>query len=183
MDKSDLDGFTKVPNCRKTHKKPSTLVEKPVTNTSLPLTSNSFEIVLQPEVHILDNKKQPEAIPKTSAHSAPSSSKKALTSKQTMKTKTPSRNSMQKRTAQDMVVDSTQMQLMIEDDTETEQETVQHMEVEPESFNIGDLDILGLEQACKKKEYDKIPERRLENLEVILSRAQKQRSLGIQTSS
>lgn len=55
----------------------------------------------------------------------------------------------------------------------------QHMEEEPESFDIGDLDILGLEQACKKKEYDKIPERQLENLEVILSRAQQQRSLGI----
>ena len=75
------------------------------------------------------------------------------------------------------------MQLMIVDDSEAEQEIVQHMEEEPESFDIGDLDILGLEQACKKKEYDKIPERQLENLEVILSRAQKQRSLGVQTGS
>jgi len=33
------------------------------------------------------------------------------------------------------------------------------MEEEPESFDIGDLVISGLEQACKKKEYDKIPER------------------------
>ena len=49
------------------------------------------------------------------------------------------------------------MQLMIVDDTEVEQEIVQHMEEESESFNIEDLDILGLEQACKKKEYDKIP--------------------------
>jgi len=32
------------------------------------------------------------------------------------------------------------------------------MEEEPKSFNIKDLNILGLEQACKKKEYDKIPE-------------------------
>ena len=82
-----------------------------------------------------------------------------------------------------MEVDSTQMQLMIVDDTEAEQDAVQHMEEEPEGFDIGDLDILGLEQACKKKEYDKIPERQLENLEVILSRAQKQRSLGVQTGS
>lgn len=82
-----------------------------------------------------------------------------------------------------MEVDSTQMQLTIVDDTEAEQETVQHMEEEPESFNIKDLDILGLEQACKKKEYEKIPERQIENLEVILSRAQKQRSLGVQTDS
>ena len=80
---------------------------KPVTNTSLPSTSNSVEILLQPEVHILDNKKQPEAIPKTSTHFAPSSSKKALTSKQPVDTKMPSPNNMQKRTAQDMEVDNT----------------------------------------------------------------------------
>ena len=53
------------------------------------------------------------------------------------------------------------------------------MEEEPNSINIGDLDILGLEQDCKKKEYDKIPKRQLENLEVILSRARQQRTLGI----
>lgn len=145
MDKSDSDGFTKVPNRKKTHKKPSPSVKKPVTSTSLPSTSNSFEILLQPEVHILDNQKQPEAIPKTSAHSAPSSSKKALTSKQLTDTKTPSHSNMQKRTAHGMEVDSTQMQLTIVDDTEAEQETVKHMEEEPESFHIGDLDILGLQ--------------------------------------
>ena len=55
------------------------------------------------------------------------------------------------------------------------------MEEEPERIDIRDLDIRGLEQACKTKNYDKIPERQLENLEVILSRAQRQKSLGIQT--
>ena len=57
------------------------------------------------------------------------------------------------------------------------------MEEEPESFDIGDLDILWLEQACNKEEYDKIPEQQLENLEVIFPREHKQRSLGIQTGS
>jgi len=65
---------------------------------------------------------------------------------------------MLKTTAQGIEVDSTQMQLTIVDDTEAEQEIIQRMEEESESFNIGDLDILGLEQACKKKEYDKILE-------------------------
>jgi len=45
-----------------------------------------------------------------------------------------------------------------------------HMDEEPESFDLGDLDIFGLEQACRKKEFDKIPTRQLENLEVVLSR-------------
>jgi len=39
------------------------------------------------------------------------------------------------------------------------------MEEELESIDIGDLDILGLEQDCKTKSYDKIPKRQLDNLE------------------
>lgn len=45
MEKSDLDGFTKVPNHKKAHKKSSTSVKKPVTSTSLPSTRNNFEIL------------------------------------------------------------------------------------------------------------------------------------------
>ena len=44
----------------------------------------------------------------------------------------------------------------------------QPMEEEPESFDLGDLDIFSLEQACKKKEFDKTQDRQLENLEVVL---------------
>lgn len=36
---------------------------------------------------------------------------------------------------------------------------MQNMEEELESIDIGYLDILGLEKACKTKNYDKIPER------------------------
>lgn len=57
------------------------------------------------------------------------------------------------------------------------------MEEEYESIDIGDLDILGLEQACKTNNYGNIPERQLENLEVILSRAQQQRTISIQPGS
>lgn len=149
MEISDLDGFKKFPNHIKTHKNPSTSVKNPITSTSLPSKGNSFEILLKPKVHILDNQKPPEAFPKTSAHSAPSSSKKTLTSKQPTDTKTPSPSNMQKRT---QMIDSTQMHLTIVDDSEEEQEIVQHIEEEPESFEIADLDILGFEQACNKKE-------------------------------
>jgi len=58
-----------------------------------------------------------------------------------------------------------------------------HMDEEPESFDLGDLDISSLEQACKKKEFDKIPDRQLENLEVVLSRVHQHRTLGIQQGS
>lgn len=45
-----------------------------------------------------------------------------------------------------------------------------HMGEEPKGFDLRDLNIFSLEQACKKKDFDKIPNRQLENLEVILSR-------------
>jgi len=58
-----------------------------------------------------------------------------------------------------------------------------HMEEEPESIDIGDLDIFSLEQAFKRKEFDKIPDRQLKSLEVILSRGNQQRTLGFQPGS
>jgi len=83
--------------------------------------------------------------------------------------------------SQGMEVDNSQLDLSRATETTEDISDTHHMEEEPESIDIGDLDILGLEQACKTKNYDKILERQLENLEVILSRAQRQKSLGIQT--
>jgi len=58
-----------------------------------------------------------------------------------------------------MDVDSMQQETTTVAKTTVERNEAQHMEEEPESIDIRDLDILGLEQACKKKEYDKILER------------------------
>ena len=49
------------------------------------------------------------------------------------------------------------------------------MEEEPESFDLCDIDIFTLEQACKRKEFDTIPDRQLENL-----RVHQHNTLGIQ---
>lgn len=54
------------------------------------------------------------------------------------------------------------------------------MEEDPESFDLGDIDIFSLEQACKMKEFDTIPDQQLENLEVVLSRVHQHNTLGIQ---
>jgi len=43
LDKADLDGFTKVSNRKKNHKKPISSPKKPVPSSSKPSTSNSFE--------------------------------------------------------------------------------------------------------------------------------------------
>jgi len=53
------------------------------------------------------------------------------------------------------------------------------MEEEPESFDLGDIDIFRLEQACKRKEFDTIPDRQLENLEVVLTRMHQHNTLDI----
>jgi len=58
-----------------------------------------------------------------------------------------------------MDVDSVHQKTTTVTDTVVERSEAQPMEEELESFDIGDLDILGLEQACKKKEYNKISER------------------------
>ena len=60
---------------------------------------------------------------------------------------------------------------------------MQQMEEEPESIDVTGLDIIELEIACKKKEYDNIPENQLNNLEVVISRAFNQHQLGIQPGS
>jgi len=102
----------------------------------------------------------------------PTGLKKTQRSKQTidLTSSSPSMNS--KWNTQGMDVDNMQPTNTAITDTTKERSEAQHMEEEPESIDIGDLDILGLEQTCKTKEYDKILERHLENLEVILSRAQ-----------
>jgi len=57
LDKPDWNGFTKVTNHKKNHKKPSSNPKKPVTNASMPSTSNSFETLNQLE---LNNSKNPD---------------------------------------------------------------------------------------------------------------------------
>jgi len=85
--------------------------------------------------------------------------------------------------SQGMEVNNVQQETMVVIEIAEERSEAQHMEEEPESINIRYLDLLGLEQACKKKEYDKILERQLEILEVILFREPQQRSLCIHLGS
>lgn len=59
----------------------------------------------------------------------------------------------------------------------------QIMEEDPENIDIGELDILGLEQACKTGNFDKIPDQQVDNLVEVLNRAQKKYSLGVQSGS
>jgi len=59
----------------------------------------------------------------------------------------------------------------------------QLMEEDPENIDIGELDILSLELACKTDNFDKIPDRQLDKLEEVLKKAHKKHSLGVQIGS
>ena len=49
--------------------------------------------------------------------------------------------------------------------------------------DIGALDITGLEEACRTKNFEQIPEKEVDNLVEVLGRAQKKYSLGVQMGS
>jgi len=65
---------------------------------------------------------------------------------------------------------------------ETSQEP-QSMEEDLEHIDIGELDILSLEQACKTGNFEKIPDRQVDNLVEVLNKAQNKYSLGVQIGS
>jgi len=179
----DSDGFTKVNNCKKNHKKPTSNPKNPSANTSMPSTSNSFKILAQPDSNTNEIPLHSEESPKASSQFIPISSEQPQKHMQSIDLTTFSPNLILIWKSHGMEVDILQQETTFTTETIEERSEAQHMEEEPESIDIGDLDIFVLEQACRKKEFDKIPERQLENLEVILSRAQQQRTLGIQPES
>ena len=54
-----------------------------------------------------------------------------------------------------------------------------YKEEDSKAFDIGDLDIISLEQACRKQEFDKILEGKIKTFEVVVSRVHQKRTLGI----
>lgn len=125
----------------------------------MPSTSNSFETLNLSELNNSENPNHYEEIPRITPQSTPSSSKKAQKSMQSIDLKSASPSRSLKWNTQGVEVDSVQQETTTIVETTVEWSDTQHMEEDPESFDIGDLDIFGLEKSCKKKEYDKILER------------------------
>jgi len=69
-----------------------------------------------------------------------------------------------------MEVDRTLNQLILPAETSAENSQPQIMDEDPENFDMEGLDLLELEQACKKKNYDQILEMQLKKLEIVLSK-------------
>jgi len=83
----------------------------------------------------------------------------------------------------EMDIDSTDPSTGKEKEGEGSYQEPQIMEEDTESIDISELDILGLEQACKTGNFDKIPDRQVDNLVEVLNKAQKKYSLGVQIDS
>lgn len=182
-EKSAQDGFTKVANRKILHKKSSTGKKPQEDVASFPSTSNSFEILAKTsEDHPLNLMPipspitSPEIPPPSGSSPTPRPPKYELGAPEDAR-----KNSDWK--PNDMDVDgfpnhSLSLAITSEDNSQTQQ-----MDEEPESIDLGGLDILELKQACKKKDYDNILKHQLSTLEVIISRAYQQQQLGIQPGS
>ena len=57
------------------------------------------------------------------------------------------------------------------------------MDEDSERFDVGNLDLFGLEDACRKQEFDKIQPHQIESLEVVLTKAHQHKKLGVQPGS
>jgi len=145
--------------------------------------SNSFEILAQTsEDQPLSSK--PSLVPfSTSDITNPSSSTHAsLISKDKKATPKDNQNDSPGK-VNEMEVDGSSNHPLTLEETTSERNQPQLMDEDPENFDMEGLDIHELELACKKKDYDQIPEMQLNKLEIVLSKVYQQKQLCIQPSS
>lgn len=173
-DPSDLstqDGFTKVPSRKWGHKKPASGKKPQQDIASIPSTSNSFEILAQASEEPPLNSKLSSVPISASALPRPSSTSPASLFPKDI-------NAIPKENLKDlegkvneMEVDGAPNQPLSLEAATVVGSQAQQMDEDLENFDMEGLDIHQLELACKKKDYDKIPELQLNKLEVVLSRA------------
>jgi len=189
-DAQTQDGFTKVTNRRRGHKKTPT-AQKGKTETakkSQPSTSNSFETLAQEDQLDIPgsdsktaNTNKPEALMKNQESGKAKSNKPETLLKNQEGGK--EQVDTETWTNPDMEIDNPFHIKNKGKEAESHTQEVQLMDDDSESIDVGELDLLGLEQACKSGNFDKIPETQVDNLVEILKKAQKKYSLGIQTGS
>ena len=156
-DKEDAEGFTKVSSRRRNHKKAPQPSSKPSQTQSIPTTSNSFAALATndpPSENTTTN-------PVSSTPSIPSSSKihsvVSGPSHASQPSDDPPNSDPLAKLKQvpwnpnnmDLDTNSANPSLASKETQESLQTTL--MEEDSEGFDVGDLDIIGLEDACKKK--------------------------------
>lgn len=171
QEQQSQDGFTKVTNRRRGSKKSTAPPKTAPEDRSKPSTSNSFGV-------LANTKTQEEAISeKTTPPSPKSGEKKKNQEGEKIK---PASEPWNNRA---MDIDNTTQSKEKGKEAEGSFQEPHFMDEDSEPIDIGELDILGLEQACKSGNFDKIPDKQVDNLVEILNKAQKKYSLGVQTGS
>ena len=177
------DGFTKVPSRKRAYKIPATRKKPQQDIASIPSMSNSFEILAQAsEEQPLNTKHSSIPISSSAFPPPPGSSPTSLFLKDDNAIPKESQKGLDGK-INDMEVDGTPNQPLSLEASTAENSQMQQMDEDPENIDMEALDVHELELACKKKDYDKIPELQLIKLEVVLSKAYQQKQLGIQPSS
>lgn len=173
---SEAGGFIKVTNRWKAHKKHAPKPKVVQTSQPGPSTSNSFGVLAnQPEMKT--NPPEPETM--RDDHSKKG---KPTMSQADTQGKEASTSDKQKEilwNTQAMQLEIPNPNASLEEEPMEELDYSQFMEEEIETIDIGDLDLPGLEKACTTNNFDNIRAGQLKNLEEVLSRAQRQKSLGI----
>ena len=165
-----IDGFTKVTNRRRGNKREIGNIKENTANKTIPATSNSFEALDNNNGRDLEKDKQnniettKEPLGETLEQSREIPQKHSSMQPQTNSTSAQSQGMEVEYTEHHGKVSSERM--------ETSQEP-QNMEEDLEHIDIGELDILSLEQACKTGNFEKIPDRQVDNLVAVLNKAQK----------
>jgi len=165
------DGFTKVPNRRRGNKKATNPPKRLPEEKSKPSTSNSF-------VALENAEDQDEVMAEKSTQTAA----KPMAQNDQQEGKKKATNS-ETGNNPEMEIDNNGTRQEKGKETEESTQEPQIMEEDGETIDIGELDILGLEQACKSGKFDKITDTQVDNLVEVLSKAQKKYSLGVQKGS
>jgi len=169
------DGFTKVVNRRRGNKEPNTNSKTDQANKAKSSKPNSFETLanLEAQDPAQEMQKVKDLIQDLPAgppqHSGDSQSKKLFNI---------SKVDSQAGVSQEMEMDNPESSSKTLKETEEVFTEIQVMEEDPENIDIGELDILSLEQACKTGNFDKIPDRQVDKLVEVLNKAHKKHSLG-----
>lgn len=179
-DNNTPDGFTKVVNRRRGNKKAPSNPKAHPSSKAAPKVSNRYEVLCTNDEQGSDEEQEKDEAnhPKQQGKTSTQAGQKT-TSQENMIMQ---RKNMSKQPEKmDMEFPQPSETPIVE--TEDLHQSPQIMEEDQEPLDIGELDILGLEQACRTKNFEKIPEREVDNLVEVLTRAQKKYSLGVQIGS
>lgn len=172
------DGFTKVVNKRRGNKKAT---NNPKANPSNKATSsNRFEVLNKTYERGSDEEQEKdEAVQQQQPGETSMQGGKKIIHQEHLKE--PNKNMSKQSEKMDMEYSQPSGKALTE--TEDFLQSPQVMDEDLEPLDFGELDILGLEQACRTRNFEKIREEQVDNLVAVLSKAQKKYSLGVQIGS